>query len=451
MQPTFGRTSSGSAKRRSKGDDVVASVRLRALEDGRDTSVSNDLRVLQEKLADSFSATVVASEGQVIRYNTQKAFAVYGAIFMARGTVLTFQTVGLSLLCFFTAAALSFFRCPVKQDPDMPWDFCVPVLSFTDCLCFASLVAFLLGTFLNTVFNRWWSIRQLLQVVIGRTNDTALMAASYIVGRTEEEEALAQRIREELVRYLNLAHALVYKQARADESYEDLLDAELITEREADTLKGLVGQPACVYTWAASLLREADARGLIYDGAMMLPTMQQNISLMRGSAADVFMFLDTQIPVYLMAAMTRVHIFLTMLYTTTLLGNAFDSRRALKIVFAFIFQWANVTLYESVLRLGYEMENPLGCDSQDFPVQLYKAKLQRASGHIISLAARLPFASWLPPRVGASGATGSPPNSGRGGARPAPAGASQAMVPLPAAVTLEPRGLETTHLPAASV
>ena len=112
-------------------------------------------------------------------------------------------------------------------------------------------------------------MRSKVGVVMGRSNDIAVQIAAYCRGEAEGAASARKTLLRLRVsqswhfaphnswwRYVNLAHALLYKQANKDEDMSDLLDSGLMTELEWDVLRPLVSRYMMVYFWLSDLIHQ---------------------------------------------------------------------------------------------------------------------------------------------------------------------------------------------------
>eukprot|EP00741_Cyanophora_paradoxa_P020519 tig00000227_g19806.t1 len=226
----------------------------------------------------------------ILRYNVKDLFT-WAFLQVFSGTAISRRTVILGCIMTGCATVIGYFHCDVersdwKQQPNEgSWTICIP-LTNPEALMFTSIAAFLLSFFVNITFSRWWSCRTLLQGLIGRSNNLTLLITSYIVGDDEE----TVQARETLIRYLNLAHVLLNKQASTEpavlspekqaEIYGELLEGPdpLVTQEEWDLLQDLPGK------WQVR-----PGRGRAEAGRR-----RGDVTVMRGSAADIFMVINTQ-------------------------------------------------------------------------------------------------------------------------------------------------------------
>eukprot|EP00741_Cyanophora_paradoxa_P018410 tig00000204_g17774.t1 len=316
---------------------------------------------------------VYSPEGQILRYDSERAFKWRMAAQMFFGSVLDkYIPLHAAIGC---AAATG-----------IAYVFPGELISNTNSLILQTLVAFLTGLFLSTCFNRWWATRMLLQTVMGQTSNLAVLSSALIRGETPAEEAEAAQIRADMVRYLNLAHALVYKQARNDGNADDLIEKGLVTPEEWAELRDMPARTNGAYFLAASRYSDAVRSNLVVGGpAAATAPILGAISAARGAAADIFMYVNTQVPytyVFLMAGIVRIHILLVVLFSAHVIAEG----TLAKLAFGWLFVATNVCVYEGLLKLARELENPFGTDPLDFPASVYQQATAAGSAAVLRLA-----------------------------------------------------------------
>eukprot|EP00276_Gloeochaete_wittrockiana_P003140 CAMPEP_0184662198 /NCGR_PEP_ID=MMETSP0308-20130426/42033_1 /TAXON_ID=38269 /ORGANISM="Gloeochaete witrockiana, Strain SAG 46.84" /LENGTH=901 /DNA_ID=CAMNT_0027104031 /DNA_START=163 /DNA_END=2867 /DNA_ORIENTATION=- len=326
------------------------------------------------------------SATNILRYDTGK-LQTWGYLLIFSGTAISknsiLGTCGLAVVSTF----LGYFRC---RDDILPgWNsLCVPAVG-DEALMLTSLVAFLLGMFGSLTFSRWWATREKLQQVIGRTNNLAVMIATYVVG----DDHLTNTAREEMCRYMNLAHALVYKQASMDEDLGELIGRRLLTKDEARKIENLPSKYLIIYTWLADLLKEVALNGRLVYPEYVLPLMHGDISVMRGGASDIFMYLNCQIPysyVHMLTLVSKIHVLFVVLYVGGLIGRGFIERSVMTIVFGYCFLFATRIIYEGLLQIHHSLVNPFGDDPDDFPRLSYQEGLRQTCEAILSQVNQTP-------------------------------------------------------------
>jgi predicted membrane chloride channel (bestrophin family) len=113
-------------------------------------------------------------------------------------------------------------------------------------LILSGLVAFLLSLFDQMTFMRWWDTRKHVQQVMDDVVDMAVLLCAYMPGN----DAHSVAVREQVVRYMNLAHAFIYKAANGeDDDVDDLLDSKLMLTEEWNILDGTQNKHMTIYFW----------------------------------------------------------------------------------------------------------------------------------------------------------------------------------------------------------
>lgn len=147
------------------------------------------------------------------------------------------RLMGILFLEVVISTTLGTFKCAKQDDV---FHYCVPLPDNTTGLTLLTITSFLVGIFSNNVLQRWWSIRVALGYVINKSKSLAVAISSVVAYATLtsspviKEEALLLICK--IYRYLNLAHALIYKNAEGNEDLSDLLARRLITHEESEIL-----------------------------------------------------------------------------------------------------------------------------------------------------------------------------------------------------------------------
>ncbi|EKX51630.1 hypothetical protein GUITHDRAFT_134521 [Guillardia theta CCMP2712] len=271
------------------------------------------------------------------------------------------------------------------------------------------LLGFLLSLFNANGLDRWWKTRDCLGIVIGRSVDISMMISIYIKGWDAESERVAAWYRAQLIRWCNLAHILIYRQANNQDDLTELIEdtnynpprqwltreelvlfepskaqesspvrvSDSLTRRRKFFSQQLAARPrtkirqdlksfdpplvsryVVVYYWMDELISKAAREGLI-DSARpeALWKLQDNITKMRGAAADVFMYLYCKIP-YISVGGSALKV-------AWMASRPIDFMLAMLMIF-----FINLT-YEGLLHIHIRVWNPLGFDRNDFPQRRY--------------------------------------------------------------------------------
>jgi len=254
-------------------------------------------------------------------------------------------------------------------------------------------LVFTLTAVVGTMYSRWWEMRRLIGVVIGRTQDTTIMVATYIQGDQSGE------LKCDLVRYLNLAHALMYIQARGKHgseplfTLEELKCAELITPSELETLRsheGVAALHSVAYMWFLQLWLEAVQEGLVHSSVASTThkAVQENVSLMRGAGAEVFMYQSTPPPIgYFRVLYMLLNVSLLIaplgVYASLLDRNAGGRESGKWMVVPVVFVITFFLL--SFIQMCYEMFDPFAEGLSHFPLKQYLGDTLRSSFALLEM------------------------------------------------------------------
>jgi hypothetical protein len=180
-------------------------------------------------------------------------------------------------------------------------------------LTLLTVTSFLVGLFTNNLMQRWWQIRTALNNVRSKsTNLVNAFTASVAVNTqhcSPDIRAEAICLTQNVKRYLQLAHALVYIRGNPNQEYsEHILQArKLLTVHEASLLEPLANNTfnnklsTHVYGWVLLCLEKASTAGVLGPIRGFAPTQHvvtffNELSLIQSAAADVDMYISTQLP-----------------------------------------------------------------------------------------------------------------------------------------------------------
>jgi len=319
-------------------------------------------------------------DNNLTKYESEK---LYNWRFMCllHGTSISVWNIVNTILSCAIASVIGYFNCQqVGIGPDK-WKICIP-LTNNEALALSSLASFIVSMFVSQIFARWWETRRLLQGIIGGSNGLAMLTSTYILGDDEDGEYF----RKTIVRYANLAHAFVYLQAQDEFIVGPLLDAEILMEDEWKLLKSAPGKVNIIYTWMSHILKESAKAGRLYNARLTMPIFTETINKMRGAAGDIGMYLAVQIPysyTHLVALIVKVHLFLIMLFSSSLIAAGFANKQIERILMGYLVNSVNCILFNALLELHVRLENPFGNDAQDFPKSMYLRNTNQSTTAII--------------------------------------------------------------------
>eukprot|EP00276_Gloeochaete_wittrockiana_P012692 CAMPEP_0184374588 /NCGR_PEP_ID=MMETSP1089-20130417/165106_1 /TAXON_ID=38269 ORGANISM="Gloeochaete wittrockiana, Strain SAG46.84" /NCGR_SAMPLE_ID=MMETSP1089 /ASSEMBLY_ACC=CAM_ASM_000445 /LENGTH=330 /DNA_ID=CAMNT_0026717605 /DNA_START=264 /DNA_END=1253 /DNA_ORIENTATION=+ len=169
---------------------------------------------------------------------------------------------------------------------------------------------------------------------MGRSNNLALQVTTHIT---------SAKARALIVRYLNLSHALIYKQATSNDDYSDLIASQLITESELEILKSVPSRYMFPYLWITKIINQCARAGRLMYPEPILHSMADDVTTMRGRAAEM-----------------------------------------VQDFFGYFFLIANRLVYEGILALHAQLANPFGDDACDFPDEDFRAAVFKTTNALIN-------------------------------------------------------------------
>jgi predicted membrane chloride channel (bestrophin family) len=302
----------------------------------------------------------------IISYDPHNLFN-YGFV-NPKGSVLNPGMVLRTVFMCVIGTIASLFRC---ADVPTSYSFCFPVIISTEGLIFASLVAFLLGLFISTTFSRWWTTREKLGTIMNNTTTLTMMLINF-APKDPEIQAAAKT----LLRWMHLAHSMVYKHANDDVDYNDLVEAKVATQAEADRLTESKGHnlPAIVYGWCFAILPPLISTGKVVAPLGAVTVVLACITGSFNASQELHALLSTQMPyayLHLLTVTTKVHLAFVVFYAGGVIAGGISGHLWTRIIFGYTIIITNNIIYEGLLRIHAMLVNPLGDDDGDFPTHLY--------------------------------------------------------------------------------
>lgn len=334
--------------------------------------------------------------GRVWKYRAESLFS-FGFIVNLTGTVLACpelftQFVILSLFAMLYALNMCDMNCShsfisALPSNDSSLQYC-PLLCFSLIdsnagLAFGGIVAFMMGLFNSNTYTRWWTIRDKVGTVSGRTLNCTMLLAAFITG----EDEMSKHIKITLVRYLNLAYAILFKQAMGSDNYSDLVAQRLLTEAEYALLKERSNHYVLVYQWAYAITAQALKMKILTSDSLAL--VQADLGTIRGAAGDVFMYLNCQQPyvyTHLMTAITKLHLLLVTVVAGSYMGAGLQRYKWTDIAWGFLLLLVHNFVYQGLLYVHQVLQNPVsGEDVGHFPQEEYTDSLTKMTTALLQL------------------------------------------------------------------
>jgi len=251
-------------------------------------------------------------------------------------------------------------------------------------------VAFLISLYVSKTVQRWWSVREDCLGLLW----TSILNLQQILSVYLKEED--EHFKYLILRYGLLSHALIYKQAQITSHHlEDLLKMGLLTPEELVNLKPLPFKAQAVWVWQMQLLNH-----LIWEKEKLPKGLVKNITdqLMNGrdSIRRMFSFIESQVPypyIHLLAFI--IHIFHLILPVVAGINFSVviknQTEHPFSTVVAIFMVLFFTVIYQGILDISDQLENPLGDDEIDFPRMAYHLSMKECGEAFITAGKTRPF------------------------------------------------------------
>lgn len=371
--------------------------------------------------------------GQIIEYDPAY-LSVFGWYTNFKGTIFEVPVIHFQFAILVCISVIYSLICrePSEQNPNPSFPvfkgqtFGVGVVG--------GLLGFLLALFNGDGLNRWWATRQSLGMLMGKMVDFGAMIATYLRnGETDEAKQECREAREDIFRWLNLAHILVYRQARNQHDISDLVNDERydpprawITQKEWFILQGrtmthsermsqgdiedvfqrfkvltpkikpeqrgkrmqanlffaaqdllhvknkLLFRSNTVLYWIERKISECAAKGLFVPWRIeKFSKMEVCLSDMRMSILGLFTCLYSKIPYIYMQLLTCL-VKLYLFVIAIVAGSSLRQANAtIDLILPILLVFVANCAYEGIMQIHVRLWNPLGTDTSGFPVSKY--------------------------------------------------------------------------------
>jgi len=247
---------------------------------------------------------------------------------------------------------------------------------------------FIVGPYVGTAVSRWWSVRKDgVGGLWGAVDDLCIWAAAWFHKGSVADHAARALV----LRYGLLSHALLYKQARGeDDQLSDLVAGGLLLEHEKRALEPLVSKPLVVWAWMTHFWTKALSGQLevtpILHAAQLAPTVMGRCADGRGSVGLALAFVDSQQPfpyVHLLALLTDLALTVNAATVGLQAGRGIYAKETtaaevpLLLATAFFRIASFVLVFNGLLAVAVQLDNPLGDDPADLPALAYHTAMKK--------------------------------------------------------------------------
>jgi len=201
------------------------------------------------------------------------------------------------------------------------------------------------------------------------------------------------------VRYLNLAYAIIFKQAMGNDNYSDLIAQGLLTEAECVQLKERSNHYVLIYQWVYTIVAQALRLKILTRDSVAL--VQADLGTIRGAAGDVFMYLNCQQPyvyTHLMTTITKLHLLLVTVVAGSYMGAGLQRSKWTDIAWGLLLLLVHNFVYQGLLYVHQVLQNPVsGEDVGHFPQEEYTDSLAKTTTTLLQLPPSVAVESILNP------------------------------------------------------
>jgi len=243
-----------------------------------------------------------------------------------------------------------------------------------------ALLSFMLGLFVSAIITRWWECRMNCVEALWGALSNIQLCLTCRLPRPEDSS-----FKETLLRLILATHRLVYLEARAEETDQQLkklVTVGLLLEEELACLDGQHSKPQLLLVWIGRLYHEI-AKQRNWDPSTAI-YLDEQMGMARNAIGRVFAYCQTQLPyqyVHLLSFCVILCNLLLCFKCGVVIGysaapNQAGHRDVVGIALQVFQIVAEPFAYHAFLRLCGELSNPFGHDFNDFPAYSYHCHIR---------------------------------------------------------------------------
>lgn len=166
---------------------------------------------------------------------------------------------------------------------------------------FQTAIGLMLGFYTGTMFGRWWSVRMMEGSVQGAIANIS-MAVPTMIRKPKDETVNVRNIKMQLVRWVNLSHALqvgeVYERKPNEfSSLEKLREIGLVTEPDYEWFQEHEeSRYVAPLVWFEDLLMELRKKEMCGVTDITVKILWENVSAIRGGLGGLGLYADHPVP-----------------------------------------------------------------------------------------------------------------------------------------------------------
>lgn len=329
------------------------------------------------------------TDGSIVSYESSYLLTIGWVIFRRGSNFQFWEILLLVTVVFSLAVGLASISCQVKK----PISHCInlPPPSFQD-LTLTTLCSFVVAFFANTVINRYTTVLTNLSQMIGSTRDGLIVFLSALSAsvRNVSPEIRAARLERaynvstHLIGLWCLVIRIQMMAARGPVKHEQIIESSLFTEDQKEFILNMNGGKPSVFhvcNAIATEIQDAFEDGIFGDephkNQANLATMLDTVRRTRGTAAQIVLYTDIQLPFPFIQMITIVCYTFGIQLIVVCASYIADGGSSRSEEGNYFLGFVTLLLYTIVLggllRLYSMLENPLGAEAADIPSDtLYK-------------------------------------------------------------------------------
>lgn len=378
-------------------------VKLMSLKDGKHHSAVNldDLdkfeKAAQSNTSESFLAEIAighTGKKKLVHYDSElllKSGAI-GTMF-CEGTIFV-QDMQIYIIMFeyfvFSAIVLALYYVSGPTASDAETGGVIKALSQLSG-ALRNLTPFVFGLFVSLTLARWWSMRigSLGVILDGIIFDTMFVCGMgsrrrHHLNWTDEQH---NDYEDDVARIYKLGVAsmmCITAHSRGDLGMETLVENELLTRDEADDLADCPNKAQVLWSWIGTIGTDLLNRLGVAPPNHNVFYMQSKQSTNAITALEAYY--DSQLPlpyVHIIILLVTMNNLLMCLDTSMKMGLALHQGKTHIFAILAVDLVLVPLLYQAMLFICFQVEDPLGDDITDFPIIAFQAGSYRASRAVV--------------------------------------------------------------------
>lgn len=339
-------------------------------------------------LVDKFNATIIyenknGRQGSIIRYNSFFLLTIGWALPRTGSIFVWYELLLLISSLSGLATVLALWSCTLYTKEDK----CLHLpTADTKFLTLMTLCSFLMAFFANIIYNRWWSIRVLVQQFTGAATSLSMTLSSAMVGNLQNKSPPeiddARKLANRVNSMCMVAFRFLLNNTRDENNIMDLVNKGYISTDEAEYFQSQPNQDR-IYCCQVIffILQEALRKGYMKSDNLY-QLMNQNVMEMKTAIGMIETHINVQIPypfVQIVAFVFFSFLIQLLVVCASFIALGFsDPSKKDQLATGYLTLLLYSVVLTGLLKLHEVLSNPLGEDAADFPVSTYLTDFEKS-------------------------------------------------------------------------